>query len=698
MAIVRLQNKAGRYYEFDPDSVPLGRGGMGVVFKGRMIHTDTGLYDYVAIKVLLGDLSNESIARAQREASIQIVHENIVRMYDFVVATDGNGRSHYHVISEYLEGETLDKVIEKNGILSQEEAIRYTKNILAALYMLHNKGYIHRDIDPSNVMICRDGKVKLIDFGIAKRITDYQNEFKNKTREGLFIGKINYASPEQAEGQHELTNVTSDIYSTGILLFELLAGELPFTGTNLEIVNGHRKKKVPENKRIPSKLQYVIRKATAKNPAERYQSASEFMVDLERIERGKNPVGYNPQEYKWVYMAAGGAVLLLLISFGIWRNQESREIRFRETLTKASSSMTVALYQEALDLYKTANKIIRTDSISRTIEMLEILTRGVTEYINSEYARADSLFHLADALNSSDASYYLGEMSYEGIGMPKNFRRGFEYTSKAAKMGNKLAEYRLGYIYQNGIDVKADYDKAIRYFESAGRVIDRGTEANNPEFQFVKGNMYMYGNGVQPNRKRAIEYYESAANLAYPQAQYELYEILSEEDQEKAMKWLRTAAGKGYPKAAYRLGALLIGQQKYKDGYEWTLKAAAKNYSPAFRQLGAIYQEKGKNRLATIIQQTLNLKGNDAVSHNYTVKALDYDFDNYLAMYDIGMDYLRGNGVRQDKNEAIRYFEMARKKVEQLPYKMENGKRIYDEIQHPFAETIRTFNYEPYIK
>jgi TPR repeat protein len=330
--------------------------------------------------------------------------------------------------------------------------------------------------------------------------------------------------------------------------------------------------------------------------------------------------------------------------------------------------------------------------------MLEMLNQGVAKYINSEYAEADSLFRLADSLNSSDACYYLGEMSYEGIGMPKDFRRGFNYTSKAAKMGNKLAEYRLGLIYQNGIDVKADYDKAIRYFESAGKVIDKGTEANNPEFQFVKANMYMYGNGVQQNRKRAIEYYESAANLAYPQAQYELYEILNKEDQEKAMTRLRMAAGKGYPKAAYRLGALLIGQQKYKEGFEWTLKAADKNYSPAFRQLGAIYQEKGKSRLTAIIQQVLNIKGDDSVSHNYTVKALNYDFDNYLAMYDIGMDYLRGNGVKPNRNEAAKYFEMARQKVEQLPYKIENGKRIYNEIQHPLAEMIRTFNYVPYIK
>lgn len=702
MAIIKLQSdadvKLGRYYEFDPENKAgiLGKGGMGIVFKGKLIHSETGMYDLVAIKVLFKDLSEDSVTRAQREASIQIVHENIVRMYGFVETTDNDGKPRYHIISEYLKGETLDKVLKKRGVLSsQQETIKIVKSILAALYMLHSKGYIHRDIDPSNVMVCEDGKIKLIDFGIAKQIVDYHDEFGKGTIEGKFIGKINYASPEQAEGKHWLTNVTSDIYSTGILLFELLTGELPFTGTMYEIIKGHREQIVPKNDRISKELQYIIRKATAKNPADRYQSATEFIVDLEKVEQGKSPI---PKPLKkWMYMA-GGVFLLLIVCFGIWRYEETKQIRFRETLAKASSKMSIALYQDALDLYKEANGVVKTDSITDKIEMLDILTRAVVEYTNSEYIKADSLFRLAEKLSSSDACYYLGEMSYEGIGTPKNFSKGFDYTSKAAQMGNQLAEYRLGFIYQNGIDVEADYDKAIRYFERSGKIINMGAEANNPELQFVKGNMYMYGDGVPLNKTRAIEYYESAANQGYPRAQYALYEIFSKENPRKAMEWLTQAAEKGYPKAAYRLGVWLIGQQQYKEGVEWTMKAAQKNYSPAFRQLGAIYQKKRKNSLTTAIQQSLNIKGDDSLSHYYTVKALDYDFDSYLAMYDIGMDYLEGNGVEQNTNEARAYFEMAKNKVEQLPYKVENGKRIYDELRYPLAEIVRTFNYSQYIK
>jgi TPR repeat protein len=701
VATVKLQSdadvKSGRYYEFDPEdkAAILGKGGMGIVFKGKLVHAETGRYDPVAVKVLFKDLSEDSVTRAQREASIRIVHENIVRMYGFVETNDNDGNARYHIISEYLKGETLDNVLKRRGVLSQQETVKIVKSILAALYMLHSKGYIHRDIDPSNVMVCEDGKIKLIDFGIAKQITDYHDEFGKGTVEGRFIGKINYASPEQAEGKHWLTNVTSDIYSTGILLFELLTGELPFTGTMYEIIKGHREQIVPANARISKELQYIIRKATAKDPAGRYQSATELIVDLEKVEQGKSPV---PKPLKkWICMA-GGVLLLLIAVFGLWRYQEAKQVRFRQTLEEASSRMSIALYGEALDLYREANGIIKTDSITDRIEMLDILTRAVAEYTGSEYAKADSLFRLAEKLSSSDACYYLGEMSYEGIGTPKNFRKGFDYTSKAAQMGNRLAEYRLGFIYQNGIDVEADYDKAIRYFERSGRIINMGAEANNPELRFVKGNMYMYGDGVPQNRTRAIEYYESAAALGHPRAQYALYEIFSKENPQKAMEWLTLAAEKGYPKAAYRLGVWLIGQQQYREGFDWTMKAAQKNYSPAFRQLGAIYQEKRKNSLTAAIQQSLNIRGDDSLSHYYTVKALDYDFDSYLAMYDIGMDYLEGNGVERNTAEAKTYFEMAKSKVEQLPCRMENGRRIYDELRYPLAEMVRTFNYSQYIR
>jgi serine/threonine protein kinase len=701
VATVRLQNEegaqSGRYYEFDPEnkSSILGRGGMGVVFEGRLLSTAGAESERVAVKVLFKDLSAESVTRARSEASIRIVHENIVRMYDFVETADVDGRPRYHVISEYLDGETLDKVIERSGLFPEARAIKITKSVLAALYMLHNRGYVHRDIDPSNVMLCRDGKVKLIDFGIARLTREYRDEQLKGTQEGQFIGKINYASPEQAEGKHRLTNASSDIYSTGILLYELLTGSLPFSGTIYEIIKAHRETPVPRNKAVSESLQYVIGKATAKDQKARYQSATEFIVDLERVEKGESPVTVSPA--RWLYPAAGVVAAVILVA-GVWFFLRGRSERYRATLERASEMMSVAMYHEALGLYEDAFDIISADSVGEKVDMLRALTEGVDNYISSDYAAADSLFEAASAMGSSDAFYYLGEMSYEGIGCPKDFARGFACTTKAAGMGNKLALYRLGLIYTLGIDVEKDPDRAARYFETAVRVIDKGAEADNPELRYVKGSMYMYGNGVPENKSRATEYYRSAAALGYPRAQYELYEALSEEDREEAVGFLTASADRGYPKAAFRLGALLLGEGRYKEGYEYTVRAAERNYSPALRQLGAIYQEKGKSALTSLIQESLGIRGDDSLSHLYTVKALDYDFDNYMAMYDAAMDFLLGKGVTPDLQRAIKYFEAARQKVGSLPFRTENGRRVYNEVQHPMAGVIAAFDYKPYIR
>lgn len=150
MAVVKLLGDS-IHYEFDPEIKEhiLGKGGMGIVFKGRLIHDDTGTFEWVAIKVLFKDLSEDSVMRAKREASIQVIHENIIRMYGFVETKDADGKPKYHIISEFLDGETLDQYIKRKGGISQEEAINIVKNVLSALYMLHSRAsFIGTSIHP----------------------------------------------------------------------------------------------------------------------------------------------------------------------------------------------------------------------------------------------------------------------------------------------------------------------------------------------------------------------------------------------------------------------------------------------------------------------------------------------------------------------------------------------------------------------
>lgn len=671
MAVIKLlsepRTQINQYYEFDPEikSNILGSGGMGIVFKGKFINNETGKFEYVAIKVLFKDLSEESIMRARREASIQVIHENIVRMYDFVETTDSDGKPKYHVISEYLEGETLDKLIKKSGIISQAEALKIVKNVLSALYMLHSRGYIHRDIDPSNIMICRDGKIKIIDFGIAKQILEYHDDFKQGTLEGKFIGKVNYASPEQAEGKHWITNATSDIYSTGVLLFELLTGRLPFTGTAYEVIKGHREQPIPISEILSPDLQYVINKATAKEQADRYQSAAEFIVDIEKIEKGI-PVIPEPGK-RWItIVSVACAIILILAAVSAYIINDRDKV-----IEEANLKLSIGLYSESLGLFKNANKLITSSDVNDNIAMLEVLVPAVAEYNKSNYIKADSLFKVAINLNSSDAYYYLGEMSYEGIGTPKNFKQGFEYTSKAAEMGNKLAEYRLGLIYNDGIGVKVDKARASKYFESAGKIIDKGVDNKTAELLFIKGNMYMNGRGVQKSEERGEEYYREAAESGYPQAQYELSVILEKSGSPEAIGWLKKSAEQDYPKAQYKLGRIAEKNEEHKEAIKWMLKSAEKNYSPAYQRLGLYYNQE--------YSYLLGIASNNSISHEYILKALQFDFENFLAMYDLWIVFSNGNGVEKDTQKALEYFKMAENKLNELPYKTINGHRQYED-------------------
>lgn len=207
MATIRIQGEnekqKGIYYEYDPSDAPLGEGGMGKVYKGWCCSETTNQRREVAIKFLYSDLPPHVIARARREAAVQLKNDNLIEMLGFVETKgkDELGQSvvRYHVISEYLHGVTLDKLLtgqvtdnygnvipfaqELHGKFlydSYSSAIVVIRSLLSGLMALHDSGYIHRDIDPSNIMITSNGKIKLIDFGIAKRING------NNTKESSY--------------------------------------------------------------------------------------------------------------------------------------------------------------------------------------------------------------------------------------------------------------------------------------------------------------------------------------------------------------------------------------------------------------------------------------------------------------------------------------------------------------------------------
>lgn len=326
MNIIRLQGPAekrsGIYYEYDADSHPLGEGGMGRVFKGFRVNERTGERMPVAIKAIYENIPERIVERARREAEIQVDHDNLIRMYGFVENKDaGTNKTHYHVVMELLVGVTLEDMLkgiteDKHGVQipfateirgqyqsnRTAASIRIMKALLAGLMSLHDRGIIHRDIDPSNIMLTLDNKIKLIDFGICKQIVNLASQDKGLTASGVFMGKVNYAAPELVLGDVRNQNYTTDIYAVGVLLYQLITGHLPFIGTDQDILTSNLRKPIPMGDVKPSDIKKIIKKATEKTQAKRYQSVAEMRVDLEHV----NPLKKNGTlNIKTVGVAAG---------------------------------------------------------------------------------------------------------------------------------------------------------------------------------------------------------------------------------------------------------------------------------------------------------------------------------------------------------------------------------------------------------
>jgi len=251
----------------------LGEGGMANVYLAH----DTILDRDVAVKVLRGDLANDEkfVRRFQREAlsASSLSHPNIVEMYD--VGEDDGG---YYIVMEYVDGKTLKQVLKQRGHLSLTEVIDIMLQVTDGMAHAHDAYIIHRDIKPQNIMILPNGMIKITDFGVATALNSTQ-----LTQTNSVMGTVHYLPPEQAAGKG--STIRSDIYSMGIMMYELLTGLVPYKGDNaVEIALKHLKEPLPSarklNPQIPQSLENVIIKATAKNPKNRYPDARSMHEDI----------------------------------------------------------------------------------------------------------------------------------------------------------------------------------------------------------------------------------------------------------------------------------------------------------------------------------------------------------------------------------------------------------------------------------
>lgn len=284
----------------------IGIGGMANVYKAIDVSTQR----VVAVKVLREEFySNDEFIRRFKNESKAIAllsHPNIIKVFD--VCLTGRIKS---IVMEYVDGITLKEYQETQGALPWRDALHFVLQILRALEHAHSKGIVHRDIKPQNVMLLPDGQIKLTDFGIVRFARG-----ENKTLTNRAIGSVHYISPEQAKGGH--IDQRADIYSVGVMLYEMLSGRLPFDDDSpVSVALKQIQLEAPLleniNPDIPRGLADITARAMQKNPAERYQSAAQFLMDIERFQ--KNPSA----QFEYKYLA----------------NEAAEKARYRKAIEKA---------------------------------------------------------------------------------------------------------------------------------------------------------------------------------------------------------------------------------------------------------------------------------------------------------------------------------------------------------------------------
>lgn len=318
----------------------VGTGGMAVVYRAL----DTQLNETVAIKVLRPEYESdmEFVRRFSREAeaAAKMSHENIVNLLD--VGIEGDMR---YIVMEYVDGRTLKEMIREEGRIHPDVALRMTIRILAAVDHAHRNGIVHRDIKPQNILVDKNGRVRVADFGIARLKASQTTQLDQN---GSAMGSVHYLSPEQARG--EVADEQSDLYSVGVVIYEMLTGEVPFDGdTTISVALKHVSEE-PESMRIRNggisrALDEVVMRALCKDKERRYQTAAEMATDLKktishpkggfvrypklkgetgesiREERRKRPTKQRKRSWRLLIILCVVALLAICIAGGLYLRQ-----------------------------------------------------------------------------------------------------------------------------------------------------------------------------------------------------------------------------------------------------------------------------------------------------------------------------------------------------------------------------------------
>lgn len=479
------KEKQGRiHYEFDMDSQPIGEGGMGVVYRGVKIDENTGIKTDVAIKVLHEGLLDEVYARAEREASIQIKHTNLIEMYglisEFEVDRYGVRRTRHYVISELLLGVDLSdlltgkfdnsdgnenvyaKTVYSKYLKDRKSAaIEIIRNISSGVLALHDAGYIHRDIDPSNIMVTQEGAIKLIDFGIAKNINTLGTHDRLTTSAGKFMGKAEYASPELVLGDVKNHNYTTDRYALGILLFRLIVGKLPFNGPQYEVQQKQLKSKLPISLIEDVGLSKVVKKATEKTQASRYATVAEFRVAIDAASK-KN----RKKMSSWLYIAIVAAIIAVICGAS-W-----------SYFLKSDPEPIVSVQNTVRDRFNNALSLLNGDNPETVKDGFALMNELANEnYDSAKVELALTYFPYLEASNIADTLSHpiLKRRYYLNLTSKNDADSVIKYLQALDNIPPE-ASYILGCTY---FEKSADEQQALTMFHQAKYSLDKEAEVGH---------------------------------------------------------------------------------------------------------------------------------------------------------------------------------------------------------------------------
>ncbi len=443
----------------------ISRGGVAIIYKGFQ----TNLNRYVAIKVLPPQLTTDPdlVERFRREAQAvaKLNHPNVCQVYDVNIKDN----THY-IVMELIDGETLREIIQKEAPLSLKENLTILSQVGDALSHAHRNGIIHRDIKPENIMIDREGRVKIMDFGVA-RITNATWQ----TKVGMIMGTPEYMSPEQVKG--ERVDERSDIYSLGVMLYEMLTGELPFKGDDPFSIAFHHVNSEPlpltqANPGLPKVVEKVVMKTLAKGKEDRYQNVDELVKNFRRAAKQARkmtrvntlitprplvPVAKKRSPNKKLIVGIIAllvvTVALISLSAGGLLSKEKRALRYLEQGEKLYHTEE---YQKAIPNYK------------RAVELNPTLEKALSGLAKSyekvgDYQQTIAGYSKVLELDEDNFPAHLGlGRSYEKLG---DYEQALKIYQRALELGFDGAElhYKIGEIYRG----LSNYPQALSEYQEA---------------------------------------------------------------------------------------------------------------------------------------------------------------------------------------------------------------------------------------